>query len=144
MAALTGRLDGVLASQAALEAEVAALTDRVATLEASQLAVEAALDETALALADADARLEALEGAGAGESEAMTRLSAVLSVDASGDLALDGVNLWLRSGAGATQSTPNGKGNLILGYGEALGGEARTGSRRPLPRLDRRLGHCVG
>ena len=120
VATLTARLD-------AAAAEVAALSTEVEALEADKVALEEALGQSDLALAEAEARLDALEVASA-STAAMSRLSSVLSVDAAGDLALDGVNLWIRSGAGATDATPNGKGNLILGYGEALGGEARTGS----------------
>lgn len=39
-----------------------------------------------------------------------------------------GVNLQVVSGSGATDGTVNGTGNLIVGYNEATGGQARTGS----------------
>jgi hypothetical protein len=80
------------------------------------------------ALAALDASVTALGDAGGDLPAGVTRLGDVLSVDAAGDLVLDGVNLYVRSGEGATTATPNGKGNIVLGYGEALGGEARTGS----------------
>ena len=52
------------------------------------------------------------------------------------DLYVDGVNVFIRSGSGRTDGTPNGAGNLIIGYNESIGGvdaqgnpnDVRTGS----------------
>jgi hypothetical protein len=140
-AALSERLDALEAQHAA---EVAALSVRLDAAEAANgvlasrvddLASENAslaerLEQSELALADVAARLDVLEdgGGGGASTPGLTRLGEVLTVDVGGDLYLDGVNLWIRSGVGATTATPNGKGNLLLGYGEALGTESRTGS----------------
>lgn len=120
--------------QAQHDADVAALNARVDALEAElelQNADVAALAELVAALEEALAALEVLVGdleGASGLPDVVARLAEVLSEDASGDLILEGVNLWIRSGGGATEATPNGKGNLLLGYGEADGSEARTGS----------------
>lgn len=133
--ALEARLAAAESSVALLVADHGALAARVDALEADNAAlhddndalVEAAAQAEA-ALADATARLDALEGGGGASSAALSRLSEVLSVDSGGDLFLDGVNLYIRSGAGSTTAAPNGKGNLILGYAESLGTESRAGS----------------
>jgi hypothetical protein len=39
-----------------------------------------------------------------------------------------GINVQIVSGAGATDASPNGKGNLIIGYNAANHGQTRTGS----------------
>eukprot|EP00588_Corethron_pennatum_P013994 CAMPEP_0194279400 /NCGR_PEP_ID=MMETSP0169-20130528/13907_1 /TAXON_ID=218684 /ORGANISM="Corethron pennatum, Strain L29A3" /LENGTH=290 /DNA_ID=CAMNT_0039023817 /DNA_START=57 /DNA_END=929 /DNA_ORIENTATION=- len=41
-----------------------------------------------------------------------------MSQDNSGDIYFTGCNVHIRSGAGSTAATPNGKGNLIIGYNE--------------------------
>lgn len=136
VAALEARLTAVEASAALLVSDHAALAARVDALEAENETLEAENDALAAsaeaseaALAEAEARIDALEsGGGGGGGTAVTRLGEALSVDANGDLVLDGVNLYVRSGAGATDAAPNGKGNIILGYAESLGAEARTGS----------------
>jgi hypothetical protein len=43
------------------------------------------------------------------------------------DIFITGANLHVQSGAGSTDATPNGLGNLIIGYGE-VSGHGRTGS----------------
>ncbi|HUG91426.1 MAG TPA: hypothetical protein VML55_11360, partial [Planctomycetaceae bacterium] len=58
-------------------------------------------------LADLEARIVALE-----------TLLANVSNDPNGDLVIEGVNLHLRSGSGATSGEVNGAGNLIVGYNE--------------------------
>ena len=60
-----------------------------------------------LSLASIDARLFALE-----------TLLADVTLDPNGDLVIEGVNLHIRSGSGATDSEVNGRGNLIVGYDE--------------------------
>lgn len=120
--ALGERLDAAEAANAALAARVDELSSANAQLDEALAGAEAALEE-------AQARLDALESSGGGgSSPALARLGDVLSVDAGGDLVLEGVNLSIRSGAGATDAAPNGKGNLLLGYAEALGTEDRSGS----------------
>lgn len=44
------------------------------------------------------------------------------------DLGVSAGNLQVTSGSGATDGAVNGKGNLIVGYNEATGGQTRTGS----------------
>lgn len=46
----------------------------------------------------------------------------------SADMTVDGGNLQVRSGSGSTYvDVPTGKGNVIIGYNEAAGGEVRDG-----------------
>jgi len=55
---------------------------------------------------------------------------ATVSVNPDGDLVIEGANLLIQSGNGATDAAVNGKGNLIIGYDEDLLGipNDRTGS----------------
>jgi len=143
LAALSARLDAlearhatdVAALEAAHAADVAAIEARLDAAEAALAAAEEAelaRQEAELAqdeaLAALDASMAALGDADGDLPASVTRLGDVLTVDASGDLVLSGVNLYVRSGEGSTTAVPNGKGNIVLGYGESLGGEARTGS----------------
>lgn len=123
------RIDGLVALVAALtgvdgrhDAGLAALSARLDTLE-QELAVTRA-ENTALAeeLAAAD--------------EARALLADVLHVNDAGDVVFSGVNVYVQSGAGATDAEPNGKGNLILGYAEGAGGELRTGSHTLVAGID--------
>ena len=123
--ALTARIDALESLHAA---DVAALEARIAALESDNAALLTAAADATEAIADVEARIGALESSGGSSTAALSRLSEVLAVDSGGDLFLDGVNLSIRSGAGATDATPNGKGNLILGYSESYGAESRTGS----------------
>ena len=136
--ALTARIDALesqhAADVAALEARIAALesentaiTERLDAVESDNASLLTAAADAAEAIAEVETRLGALESSG-GSTAALSRLAEVLSVDSGGDLFLDGVNLSIRSGAGGTDAAPNGKGNLILGYSESYGTEARTGS----------------
>jgi hypothetical protein len=72
-----------------------------------------------LSLASIDARLFALE-----------TLLADVTLDQNGDLVIEGVNLHIRSGTGATDGEVNGRGNLIVGYDEEdpLSGSEKSGS----------------
>lgn len=55
-----------------------------------------------------------------GSLETLQRLLAALTVEAEGKtLRLNGVNLQVVNGAGSTDSTPNGTGNMIVGYDES-------------------------
>lgn len=67
-------------------------------------------------------------------AELRARLASV-SVDSQGDLVVTGVNLRILNGLGGTSCGPpftpfdcNGKGNLIVGYDEDIGGDSKTGS----------------
>ena len=72
-----------------------------------------------LSLASLDARLFALE-----------TLLADVTLDPNGDLVIEGTNLHIRSGSGATDAEVNGRGNLIVGYDEEdpLSGSEKSGS----------------
>jgi hypothetical protein len=150
IAALSARMDELEAQHeadvadlsAAHEADIAALRAEhdadVDALNARIDALETALAEAAAEQEAATSTLEdelaAVEDELAAISEATTlpesvvRLAEVVTVDSSGDVVFEGVNVWIRSGEGTTDATPNGKGNLLLGYGESDGTEARTGS----------------
>jgi hypothetical protein len=76
----------------------------------------AAPDQTA-AIAALSARVAALETLLAG----VTR--------SGNDIVIDGANLHIRSGSGATGGAVNGLGNLVIGYNESRGeGDIRSGS----------------
>ena len=122
--ALAARIDALESLHAA---DVAALDARIDALESDNAALRTAAADATEAIAEAEARIGELESS-SGSTAAISRLSEVLSVDSGGDLFLDGVNLSIRSGGGATDAAPNGKGNLILGYSESYGTESRTGS----------------
>jgi hypothetical protein len=64
-----------------------------------------------------EARLDALEG----------QVPGCLS-DSGGTALFTGCNVQIVSGAGSTDATPNGQGNLIVGYNENINGYFRTGS----------------
>jgi hypothetical protein len=117
-AALSERID---ASDAALLVVGASASD----LDAKLVDLRTLFDELATTVDDVDAAVADLDGLA---TDGVARLAEVLTVDASDDLVLDGVNLMIRSGAGATDATPNGKGNLIVGYNESAATELRTGS----------------
>jgi BMFP domain-containing protein YqiC len=127
--ALEARHDALEARHDAMEArhdaETDALEERIATLEAELEDARAAAEAHAAALDAATARLDAMETAQA-SVVALLPLADVLAIDSAGDVVFDGVNVYIRSGSGATDGAPNGKGNLILGYAEGTG--ARSGS----------------
>ena len=126
LSAVIARLDALEAAHAR---EVSSLEGRVSALETENANLRADVDAT---LAELDALAAVVAEFGDTPSGCvpadLLALDAALSIDAAGDLVLDGVNLYVRSGAGATDATPNGKGNLLLGYAEGTGSEARTGS----------------
>jgi hypothetical protein len=72
--------------------------------------------------------LEALVAAQASEIASLRQRLACVADQSNGtDLVLEGCNLHLRNGAGATNSV-NMQGNLIIGYNENSGGASRLGS----------------
>jgi hypothetical protein len=55
--------------------------------------------------------------------------TACMAASAQGDVVFEGCNVLVRSGQGATDGEPNGKGNVIVGYDEDYGGAPnRSGS----------------
>jgi trimeric autotransporter adhesin len=84
-----------------LEAAVSALSGRVDNLESANTALTA--------------RVSDLEGA---NTELQARLTGVSRVAVGGrdTLRFSGMNLQVVSGTGATDGTPNGLGNVIIGY----------------------------
>ena len=126
LAAIVVRMDALEAAHAD---EIATLATRLASLEAENAALRADVDATRTDVDELVADVADLQDTPAGSVPAdLLALDDALSIDAAGDLVLDGVNLYVRSGAGATDAAPNGKGNLILGYAEGTGSELRTGS----------------
>lgn len=100
-----------------LAAALNALVARVDALESDNATLQAQLASVQSELGAASNAIDALQ----------TKTAAIT---ASGtDLFVDGVNLHVRSGSGATEGAINGRGNLIIGYNEP-GGSApsRTGS----------------
>lgn len=92
-------------------------------LEARVGSLETALAETQADLADAQALLLAA-------TDALDDVTALLAgVTRSEDaITFSGVNVQVVDGTGGTSGTPNGLGNLIVGYNEATQGQERTGS----------------
>ncbi len=127
---------------AALEAENAVQAGEIATLQAENAAQAGAIstlqaenatqagDIAALQAVNAEARLAALEGLNAGarlttlegDVAALAAATAPLAVMtlAGDDLLIEGVNVHIRSGSGATNDFGSllGLGNLIIGYNE--------------------------
>jgi outer membrane murein-binding lipoprotein Lpp len=97
-----GRVDELETTVRALAARVDALEAENVQLRASQQAQQSSLNGYAETLAGADALL------------------AYVSVDDAGDVIVEGANLRVRSGSGATAGAVNGKGNVIVGYDEPL------------------------
>lgn len=156
MTGLQQQLAGSQQRIAALEAQIAALQDRVEASEDSivDLGITADVHDTRIEevqddleqlqldieqdarkiedherdLLSLDDRLDETETTLLGVNGTLDPLLAILSLDDQGDLVLEGANLWIRSGAGTTDAEVNGKGNLIIGYGETDGTQARTGS----------------
>jgi len=102
-----------------LIADVDALTARVDALEAENAQQAARLDVLESDNAALTQRIAQLEADGA-------TLASVLSVNANGDLVVTGANLFVQNGAGATEFTVNGKGNLIIGYDEVSSSRSRN------------------
>ena len=99
---------GWLDARYASKTYVSTLETRVATLESKN----AALEEKAAALENRIAAIEAL----------------LKNVTRNGnDIYVTGANLHIRNGNGGTGTTPNGLGNLIIGYNESSS-STRTGS----------------
>jgi hypothetical protein len=98
-----------------LEADLAALATRVSTLEANEEAVEDGL-------VDLWNRVGALEN--------VTDDMSIVTQDGERTVRFSGVNVQVVNGSGSTSGTPNGSGNLIVGYNAQRGGTAaeRTGS----------------
>ena len=71
-----------------------------------------------ISLADLLARIEALEAKQAVDDEKLANVDTMPN----GDLVIEGVNLHIRSGSGATAGEVNGRGNLIVGYNENADG----------------------
>jgi outer membrane murein-binding lipoprotein Lpp len=95
----------------ASESSVDDLADRVAALEAQNAALQA--------------RVVTLETASADHA---AKLAPVTIENAGDDFVFTGVNVYVQSGVGSTAAAVNGLGNLIVGYNEATGSQARTGS----------------
>jgi hypothetical protein len=85
------------------EDQVVALQQAVATLQASVAALQSALMASQATLA-------------------------CLHMEGATDLVVEGCNVHVRSGGGATDAAVNGLGNLIVGYNEGTGFQRRTGS----------------
>lgn len=124
-----------------LQAGLDALLQRVTALEAANVQLRSQLDALALensvqesdintlqgAVADANAEIAQLQSITAAQSATIVSLDGRLAslefktqaISAVGtDLFIDGMNVHVRSGSGSTSATPNGRGNLIIGYNE--------------------------
>jgi len=127
-----------------VDTRLATINQRLTALEVlfgRTSAVEDALEEHGDRLSTVESQVSAL-GARmtTGESDvdsltsrvsALESLLAAVSLTESGKtLQISGVNVRIISGAGTTEATPNGYGNLIVGYSELRnnGTDTRTGS----------------
>ena len=90
-----------------LEKDVADLKAQVQALKTDNQSLRSQLTTLADQLSTAEPTLAAAE-----------ELSAVVSVDADGDVVISDANLWVQNGTANTAGTPNGKGNIYVGYNE--------------------------
>lgn len=101
-------------ANAALEADLAALAYRVTTVEANEETVEGQI----IGLVG---RITSLEN--------VTDDMSIVTQDGERTVRFSGVNVQVVNGTGSTAGTPNGSGNLIVGYNAQRPGTAeRTGS----------------
>lgn len=113
--ALDARVADLEAENATLEAELAAVESRVATIEENEVAVEASI---------------AGLGGRVSDVEELTADMSIVTQDGARTVRFGGVNLQVVNGTGSTSGTPNGAGNLIVGYSAQRSGTPaeRTGS----------------
>ena len=110
-----------------LETQVIACQDGLTAVEGSVTSIEGDLTDLGDAISD-------IEGAGYTTEDWVIAQNYPAglgsAVNVSGDdVIFEGVNVHVRSGAGATDGAVNGLGNLVVGYNEASSaGSARTGS----------------
>jgi hypothetical protein len=105
-----------LQAQEAVTAASAADADTLDGVDSSELYTKAEVDALLVAY---DNRINALE----------TKLASVSVENGGHDVVFNDVNVHIRSGSGATDGALNGRGNLIVGYNEDVGGNAnRSGS----------------
>ena len=119
-AALLGAFVGCLASTSSANADAPASADHALLL---QLAARLNADESTIAQ---------LKGQLAARPSAATPAASSTTYGpftvTGKDVYLTGYNLHIQSGSGSTTATPNGLGNLIIGYNEAPSSPKRTGS----------------
>ncbi len=125
---LTYALGDAESAIAWLEEDNAGLGSAVIELQSANADLQARLDEASAALADY-ATQSYVDSAVAGVSGGIEGLSDYLSVDADADAVIfSGANVFIQSGSGSTSGSVNGLGNLIVGYDEDGGDDAKTGS----------------
>ncbi len=126
----------------ALASDLASVHDRVSTVEAdyllasdiSELASESYVDSAVAGIDLSAYATQAWVGSQGYSTDAvdatLVDLLDYLSVDTATDsVVFDGANVHIQSGAGSTNATVNGLGNLFVGYNEDSGaGFDRTGS----------------
>ena len=110
-------LASIVSSLDALTAQVAALQTKVDAIEATQATQATEVDDLQTTVAD----LVISTGA-------LTSITDVMEVNSDGDVVFEATNVRIVSGAGSSDATPNGTGNLIIGYDENDGMDAKTGS----------------
>lgn len=104
---LRSQVDGLIASSAAQASSISALQGDLADANAEIQQLQGTNDAQSLSIVSLDSRVTGLQ----------TKTNAITTSGA--DLFFTGVNVHIRSGAGITSATPNGRGNLIIGYNEA-------------------------
>jgi hypothetical protein len=124
---LAAALDESNTRLAELETQVTACQDGLAAVEGTVTSIEGDLTDLGDAISD-------IEGAGYTTEDWVIAqnypagLGAAVNVSGD-DVIFEGVNVHVRSGAGATDGAINGLGNLVVGYNEASSaGSTRTGS----------------
>ncbi len=138
-------LASIVSSLDALTAQVAELTTYVANLEAD-VATNAAMIEynttNVGVLLDSVYEVGEQQAVQAAEvaalqttvddlvvsTGALTSITDVMEVNSDGDVVFEATNVRIVSGAGSSDATPNGTGNLIVGYDENDGTDTKTGS----------------
>lgn len=105
--------------KAYIDAQIAAVRAEAAQIEQRSVANSQAVGQLQGAVAGVTQDVADVAQLTTGHIAATADLLALVTADAAtGELVIEGANLVLRSGEGATDAVTNGLGNLILGYGE--------------------------
>jgi hypothetical protein len=109
------------------------INEQLASMSATLLGNQQTIADLEATVAAVDlsgyATLSYVDSAIAAVEPGIAGLSDYLSVDADADAVIfSGANVFIQSGSGSTSGSVNGLGNLIVGYDEDGGDDAKTGS----------------
>ena len=114
----------------AVQGDVSDLDDRVTLAEATLSALEGEVASNVTDIATNASDIDAIELdylTSDDLDDDLTALAAYLEVDTD-EVVFTGANVYIQSGAGSTDATVNGLGNLIVGYDEDDGADDKSGS----------------